>query len=348
MEPITTQSMISGPQWIHQIKWDGIRGLTYFDSSSPQGEPLRIFTKSGRERTGFYPELIQLTDMIQGRNAVLDGELVVLGEASKPTFQLSLARDRVKSLEKLPYYTRVYPVIYVIFDILFLDDKPLTNLPLKLRREILYNTVLTDSVKAESGQTSSKFANSKHMEFNQSDSNFGSNIIITDDFNDGRGLFELMSKKNWEGIVTKKLDSPYLPAKDHKAWYKYKTMRKILAAICGVQLKDDFPISLILGVNQEEKWIYIGKASLGLTQEDLRNFKSYIRIRNNEECVFPEAIKSYERELSGPIAWLKPDITCWISFLEWTNDGVLRHPKILGFTNHKAEEADGREWSLHE
>lgn len=334
MEPITTKTMVIGPQWTHQIKWDGIRGLTYFDSCSSNGESLRIFTKRGRERTGFYPELNQLENMIQGKNAILDGELVVLGDDSRPTFQLSLARDRVKSLEKLPYYTRTYPVIYVIFDILYFNNQNLTQIPLDQRRELLYNTIRAESIHTDSMQT----------DYNQS----GSNVIITDDFNDGQALFELMKKKNWEGIVSKKLNSPYLPAKNHKAWYKYKAMKKILAAICGIQLKDDFPNSLVLGINQEGKWIYIGKASLGLTQEDLKNLKDYSKVKDYGKCPFPEAIKQYGRELSGPITWLEPEITCWISFLEWTNDGVLRHPKILGFTSHKAEETDGGEWPLDE
>ena len=350
MEPITAKTMINGPEWTHQIKWDGIRGLTYFDSSLPHGKSLRIFTKKGRERTGFYPELNQLENMIQGRNAVLDGELVVLGDDSKPGFQLSLARDRVKSLGKLSYYTRSYPVIYVVFDILYLNDHNLTQLPLSRRRELLYNIVPAEFIQIDSKQTDTKrIDDTKQTDTEQIDYNqIGSNIIITDDFNDGPGLFELMKKKNWEGIVSKKLDSPYLPAKNHKAWYKYKTMKKILAAICGIQLKDNFPNSLVLGINQEGKWAYIGKASLGLTQEDLKNLKHYSEIKNFGECPFPDTIQQYGRELSGLITWLEPEITCWISFLEWTNDGVLRHPKILGFTNHKAEETDGREWALDE
>lgn len=152
MEPITTKTMVIGPQWTHQIKWDGIRGLTYFDSCSSNGESLRIFTKRGRERTGFYPELNQLENMIQGKNAILDGELVVLGDDSRPTFQLSLARDRVKSLEKLPYYTRTYPVIYVIFDILYFNNQNLTQIPLDQRRELLYNTIRAESIHTDSMQ----------------------------------------------------------------------------------------------------------------------------------------------------------------------------------------------------
>jgi bifunctional non-homologous end joining protein LigD len=320
MEPISTKTLLSGPEWIHQIKWDGIRGLTYYDSEPSGGGGnglLRIFTKKGRERTAFYPELHRIKGLIRGRNAVLDGEMVVLGEDSKPEFQLSLVRERVGNPDRLAYYTRKFPVLYVLFDILYLDGQALTHLPFQQRMVILRNTVRSDA-----------------------------NIAITDDFSEGRALFELMKKKNWEGIVSKKLDSPYLPAKNHKAWYKYKTMKKILTAVCGIQLKDNFPNSLIMGIRRVDEWIYVGKASLGLTQEDLKNLKEYLEIQNEGKCPFPSAVRQHGGDLSGAVTWLEPAITCWISFLEWTNDGVLRHPKILGFTSQKAEEADGREWSL--
>ena len=319
MEPIITKTLISGPEWIHQIKWDGIRGMTYYESDSDNGA-LHIFTKKGRDRTLFYPELHHVKDLIRGKNAVLDGEMVVLGEDGRPTFQLSLIRERVGNPDRLAYYTRMYPVAYILFDILYLNDHPLTGLPLKQRREILRNTVMVPT---------------------------GSNIAITDDFGDGRGLFDLMKEKNWEGIVSKKMDSPYLPAKNHKAWYKYKTLKKILTAVCGIQWKDNFPNSLALGIRREDQWVYVGKASLGLTQEDLENLKEFSDVRKVGECPFPDALRLYARDLSGTIIWLEPEITCWIRFLEWTGDGLLRHPRILGFTSLKAEEADGKEWSMN-
>ncbi len=317
MEPLSTKTLIEGPEWIHQIKWDGIRGLTYYSSIPSNGSQLRIFTKKRRERTEFYPELHILKDIIKGRNAVLDGEMVVLEEDGKPSFQLCLVRERVGNLHRLPYYMRNYPVVYIIFDILYLDDQPLTDLPLIQRMELLRKTISTEA-----------------------------NITVTDDFRDGSGLFNLMKQKNWEGIVSKKEDSPYLPAKNHKAWFKYKTMKKILAAVCGIQWKDNLPNALILGMHREDKWIYIGKASLGLSQDDLKLLKDYSAVMEEAECPF---FKTTGRDGPGwtdSITWLEPQITCWISFLEWTNDGMLRHPKILGFTSQKAKDADGKEWSL--
>ena len=308
MEPISTKILMLGEEWIHQIKWDGIRGMTYIDESSH-----RVFTKNGNERTIYYPELNEIKGLVNGKKMVLDGEIVVLDDNNRPTFQQSLIRERVSNPHRVNYYARQYPVVYVIFDILFLGDRALTSLPLKNRREILYESI-----------------------------QIGPSITITDDFKDGKGLFNLMKNKNWEGIVSKRLDSHYLPAKNHKAWYKLKTMKKMLAVVCGIQWKNGFPNSLVLGIYQEEHWVFIGKASLGLTQNDLKNLKEYSTALKSQESPFTNTIGMSKE----PITWLQPIITCWVSFLEWTNDDVLRHPKILGFSNQKAIEADGKEWAI--
>jgi bifunctional non-homologous end joining protein LigD len=193
MEPISSSSIPSGEEWIFQIKWDGIRGLTYYQRR--QGEDhVRIFTKSGRERTEYYPELHHIGNLVAGNNAVLDGEMVVPDNDGKPSFHLSLIREKTGRKDKLPHYIRKYPVIYIVFDILYLNDCLLTELPLKERRNILYQSLNQDG-----------------------------NIAITEDFEDGPGLYDLMKRKGWEGIVSKKKNSLYCPAKNHSEWFKLET-----------------------------------------------------------------------------------------------------------------------------
>jgi len=313
MEPISSGSIMTGPEWIYQIKWAGIRGLVYYqEDSSPSG--IKIYTKSGSDRTAFYPELHHIKNLIAGSSAILDGEIVVPGDDGKPVFHLSLTRERVRNPDRLSYYCSKYPVIYIVFDILYLNGNSLTGLPLARRREILCN-----SVKAEA------------------------NIGLAESYKDGPGLFDLMKRKGWEGIVSKKLDSSYLPGKKHNDWFKHKALKKLLAAVCGIQLKDGFPNSLILGIYRDNQWIYIGRASLGLTQDDLRRLKEYSQM-SSPVCPFSSA-----NEWKGKnVAWLNPTLTCWVKFLEWTNDGLLRHPALLGFAASHWSEADGREWSADE
>jgi len=310
MEPISTKKLISGSDWIHQIKWDGIRGLTYIE-----GDSIRVFTKNRNERTAFYPELTDARKLVKANRAVLDGEIIVLGDDGRPSFHRSLIRERVKSPGRVRHYMAKFPAAYAIFDILYLEDKPVTTLPLKERREILISTV-------EQGQS----------------------FMITDDFTDGHGLFELMKQKNWEGIVTKNIYSPYLPAKGHRAWYKLKAIKKLLAIICGTSLKAGMPNSLMLGVNREGALSFIGKASQGLSQTDLYLIKEYMPQLKSDTSPFQDTSGLNEPD----VVWFAPVLTCWVSFLEWTDDGVLRHPRILGFSSNSPEEADGREWAMDE
>ena len=84
----------------------------------------------------------------------------------------------------------------------------------------------------------------------------------------------------------------------------------------------------------------------GLTQKDLDSLKEFSQAQRKESCPFPDVVRSSVEGSSGPIVWLNPQITCWVCFLEWTDKGYLRHPRILGFTDLRAEEANGREWSM--
>ncbi len=153
-----------------------------------------------------------------------------------------------------------------------------------------------------------------------------------------------MKRKGWEGIVSKKKNSLYCPAKNHSEWFKHKNLKKILAAICGIQWKDSLPNSLILGIFRDDSWVYIGKASQGLTFEERRQLKQYAVRHRNDDCPFRDV-----RLCKGEsFTWLKPAVTCWIRFLEWTNDGTMRHPAILGFSHLSAEQANGKEWSIDE
>ncbi len=304
MEPILSADIITGDDWIHQVKWDGIRGLTYVID----GE-IRIYTKNRRERTVFYPELQHLTKLITKQNLVLDGELIVFNKEGRPSFQRALTREKLKTLKNVSYYQRHFPVTYVVFDLLSYDNRDLTKYSFKERKELLRESLKQDQT-----------------------------IAITDDFYDGKKLYQMMREKEWEGIVSKKTDSLYYPGKKHKAWYKTKLLKKVLAIVCGIQWKDDYPNSLLLGVYREEGNLhYIGKASIGLSQQDYLLLKEYSKQLGQSQSPFNLIFKT------NHVTWIKPALTCWIEFLEWTEEGHLRHPKIVGFSDIAADEANGKE-----
>jgi ATP-dependent DNA ligase len=85
-----------------------------------------------------------------------------------------------------------------------------------------------------------------------------------------------------------------------------------------------------------------GYASLGLKESDLKLLKEYRNQLTQDECPFIESSISSIDVTGTELTWVNPAITCWISFLELSNDGHFRHPKIIGFTALPVEEANGR------
>jgi len=314
MEPINCLKVKEDSEYIHEVKWDGIRGLVYL-----QDNELKIYTKKGNERTEFYPELSILSSEFKSKDIVLDGELVVLDKMGLPSFYNSLIRETVRNKRNLKYYQNNYPIKYIVFDILQYKDKLLTRLPLFERKQLLQR--LFKSV------------------INQNDV-----IRLSEVFYDGEDLFEKMKQKNMEGIVSKKVNSLYIEGKKHDVWFKTKFTKKMLCIIGGIQWKGENPNSLVLGVksSEDKKMNYVGKASLGLKQSDLKLLKEYRNELLQEECPFIESSISDVDMTGTKLTWVTPTITCWINFLELSNDGHFRHPKIIGFTNLPIEEANGK------
>lgn len=314
MEPVVFPGVKQGKEYIHEIKWDGIRGMIYV-----QAGKIRVFTKKGNERTGFYPELSILERAFIGQNMVLDGEIVVLDGAGQPSFHNILVRETVRSKRNLQYYQRNYPVKYIIFDILMNKSELLTHKALYERKEIL-NQIISPVTQLDN------------------------TVFLSQMFENGVGLYDSMKQKNMEGIVSKKLNSIYLPGKKHEEWFKTKFTKKMLCILGGIIWKDKLPNSLLMGIRavEDSKMIYVGKASLGLKGSDLQLLRQYKDELVQEECPFePDGITDIH-STGTELTWTYPAVTCWVSFLELTDDGHFRHPKILGFTKLSANEADGK------
>ena len=305
MEPVVSTKLVKKEGWIHQIKWDGIRGLSYIDHGQ-----LKLFTKKGFERTAYYPELQELIKLFKGTSGILDGELIVFDDTDNPSFYRSLIRERIRTESKILHHARKAHVKYIVFDILNFNGIDIRQNDLMSRKELLMKNL------TKSG-----------------------NITITDDFNDGESLYQLMKTKGWEGIVSKNMNSSYVAGKKHTAWYKTKISKKLLAVVGGIQWKNNFPNALLFGIYQEDSLYYIGKASLGLKQKDFMLLKEYSKELTSINSPFKDVTKLQD------VTWIKPSLTCWISFLEWTSSGHLRHPKILGFHGHLPQDANGKEFT---
>lgn len=294
MEPIARSDVIEDKGFIHQIKWDGIRGIISID-----GESIIIRTKKGNICTKSYPELATIHEQITKKEAILDGEIVVFKD-SKPSFIHTLKRSSTHTQLNIKHAASAYPAKYIVFDILMLDGISLKHLTLKKRQSIL------------------------KLHFNNS-----STAALAENFDDGAALYKSMRENNMEGIVSKRLNSIYSAGKNHIDWYKTKITKKMLCIVIGARKKHGQLSSIILGIYRDNKLINVGHTYSGLKQRDLRLLMDYMQKKKTEET---------EDYIS-----VMPELTCWVQFTEWTANGSLRHPVLLGFSDENPNSATGKE-----
>lgn len=303
MEPVLVDTVTKGGEWVHQVKWDGIRGLCYIEQNR-----TRLYTRSGRERIDWYPEVAQINSMLDCKEAVLDGELIVLDEAGKPSFYHVMSRERVKRKERLVQYREKYPVQYMVFDILCRDGHDLRGTPLSDRKKILEKTLHSNGM-----------------------------IQVVSDYRDGEALFSAMKEKGMEGIVSKRLSSPYIGGKKHREWLKTKIKKRLLCVVCGVKLREGEIKSLILGIYQNGHLVPVGNVSSGLSHKDRTLLTQFFPQLQQEESPFDA--EHGERD----VIWFQPVLTVLVVYMEKEPQGGLRHPVLEGFSARKPEEAVGEE-----
>src|SRR5689334_23299129 len=118
--------------WAFEIKWDGVRVV-----SAIEGGGVRLRSSRGNDITGRYPELQALADALDERVVVLDGEVVAFDDEGRPSFGRLQHRMHVASESQARRLAKECPVVYVIFDLLWLDGQSVMGLPYTDRRELL-------------------------------------------------------------------------------------------------------------------------------------------------------------------------------------------------------------------
>jgi bifunctional non-homologous end joining protein LigD len=172
--------------WSWEVKWDGWRALIYLDGG------LRVRTRTGRQVSESIPELTGLADAFDGHSVILDGELVACPGGRVDFY--ALAPRMQHTGRRAAWAATQVPVTFVAFDLLHLDGQDLTRRPLGERKRLLDQLQLVGSGSATNGWYPG----------------------------DGEKLFEVCSQLGHEGVVAKRLDTPYLPGRRSRSWLKWK------------------------------------------------------------------------------------------------------------------------------
>jgi bifunctional non-homologous end joining protein LigD len=286
--------------WSYEVKWDGYRALAFINNG--QVDIRSRNDKSFNDK--FYPVYDEIRQWKM--RAVIDGEIIVTNKKGISDFgALQNWRSEADG-----------PLIYYVFDILWLNGKDLTKLPLLERRRILKdNLPQSDLVRA-----SESFAAT------------------------GTEFFKIADKMGLEGIMAKKNDSLYAPGLRTKEWLKIKTNRRQEVVIGGFTRNEGShkPFSsLLVGVFNNGILEYTGKIGTGFNIRSqtamMEQFKPLITSRN-PFSIMPDINKPSRFRPNPPKAtatWLKPKLVCEVSFTEMTSDGVMRHPSFEGMRTDK-------------
>lgn len=288
------------PGWVYEVKWDGYRALAFMNNGKVELKSRN--DKSFNEK--FYPiyEHVKAWNI----NAVVDGEIVVVSDKGISHFG-NLQNWRSEADGDLVYY---------VFDILWLDGKDITMLPLLERREILKQIMPDDD-----------------------------RIRMSELFTEsGTDFYNAAKQNGLEGIIAKKADSEYLPGFRTTNWLKIKANKRQEMVIGGYTINDNTskPFSaLLVGVFENGELIYTGKIGTGFsvkTQQDmLKAFKPLqtTKIPFAEEPDVNKPTRFRAKPPHAEVVWLKPQLVCEVSFAEMTSDGVMRHPSFEGMRMDK-------------
>jgi bifunctional non-homologous end joining protein LigD len=287
-----TDKAFSDPNWLFEIKWDGVRALAWIDDGK-----LVLRARSGSDVTSHYPELAGLPGAVLAKQAILDGEVVALDERGYSSFELLQERMHVRS-PGAHLVSRV-PAVFQIFDIVYCDGFDLRAVPLLERKQLLQKLLVT----------SDKFRyNDHHME-------------------QGKELYELAKKNDLEGIVGKRSDSRYVSERSSN-WLKIKTSNTIDAVIGGFTTprSGGAPFgALLLGLYEGKNLKFIGHVGTGFNAKTYDEIYKKLSKQATKACPFHKIPESNEKA-----TWVEPRVVAHVKFGGWTDEPRLRHPVFVG------------------
>lgn len=184
-------------------------------------------------------------------------------------------------------------LIYIAFDLLHIDGQDIRNKPLFERFRLLEQIYPLDHPR----------------------------LILSQLHEDGESLWQWVVKNEWEGLVAKRKNSPYGEGKRHKDWYKRKKELRIECEAVGIALKHGYATGLVLRYND----IYLGQVSIGLDRKARVLLQQFMTMQQQSTNPF-----SWKRE-TPDIFWIQTPFKVYVSALEFTEGGHLRHPKLIGY-----------------
>jgi bifunctional non-homologous end joining protein LigD len=296
------------PNWVFEIKWDGYRAVSFIENGK-----VRLVSRNQNDLTPRYPELRELPRLVRAKSAILDGEVVVLDEQGRSSFSLMQQRTGIRQHGRQGPARSDLPIIYYVFDLMYLDGYDLRRVRLEDRKRILQQVITPAEI-----------------------------LRFSDHYpQQGKALYQVAKEKGLEGILAKKSNSCY-EEKRSREWLKIKITQTVDCVIGGYTNPEgsrQYFGSLVLGLyNDKKQLVHVGHAGTGFNQAMLKQISDVLKNIETKQNPFTGPVPDIKK-----IHWVKPERVAEVKFSEWTHETAdgglkLRAPVFMGLREDKDPE----------
>jgi ATP-dependent DNA ligase len=261
MAATLTQERFSGPDWVFEQKFDGIRLLAY-----KKGSDVQLFSRNHLPQN--LPPVQHAIQRLPHHELILDGEITWPGGKAR----------------------------YHVFDIMWIDGRNVTTLPIEERRELLAQLPFEEPL---------------HR------------VVVVED----PSPWERAQREGWEGVIAKRRGSIYEHRRS-KEWLKMKcelSEKFLVGGFTDPQGKRVGLGALLVGYNKDDDFVYAGRIGTGFDTKLLLDLRARLDKLEIEKAPFTQAV-GLPRVRAH---WVKPEIVVQVGFIEWTVHGKLSHPRLL-------------------
>ncbi|MFF4342896.1 non-homologous end-joining DNA ligase [Kitasatospora sp. NPDC001540] len=281
---------------LFERKLDGVRALAVRD-----GDLVRLLSRTGRDLGPTYPEVVAALTAQPVRDFTVDGEITAVrgGRSDFALLQQRMQLTRAEDVRASPVAVRYY-----LFDLLRLDGRDTTALPLRSRKSLLRRAL---EFRAPLHYTTHRVGR------------------------DGRELLAGACARGWEGLIAKRADGRYRRGRSPD-WLKLKCAADQELVIGGFTEPAGSRVgfgALLVGHYQDGRLRYAGKVGTGYDTPTLHALRARLEHLEQERPPFADPVREPGAH------WVRPELVAQIAFTEWTRAGRLRHPRYLGLREDK-------------
>ena len=305
MQATLTQGPFEHDDWTFEPKLDGVRAIARFD-----GDAVSLASRRGNDMTAMYPGVAAAVAKQPASSMILDGEIVAFDENGVPSFERLQSRINLTNPTEIKQAERDIPVVYYVFDLLYLDGIDVRRAPLDERRALLRRTIMPTP-----------------------------SLRLVEPFEvDGLTAYEAATALGIEGLLAKRRDSTYESGKRSPSWLKVKHRTSddfiVVGYSDGLNSRSSTFGALVIATRDEAGTLVpVGRVGSGFDERSLRTFLARL-----EAMRIDAPPLEVTREQAAGVTWVRPELVVEVEYAQVTADGSLRAPVFMRLREDKAPE----------